>query len=359
MSELIKLVHGSSLDRSSTGVFYVTAGQRVSLPTRKANQKPPFEISNCCLLIEPSATSSRKSNDISVLLEWYWSSDSTYIGTSNYVDVATLYIPDQNDQTTAPQTQRLFNGRTFAASVEGGDSFHYWANSECWKGRVLKADDVVQPSDEPDLEQPSDEPDLAQPSDEPDLATSSRSIVEPNLQSARTRNLGVQTDGRTEVEDLRSQMEELRRELAAERKASDELRLQLSRTLSTTQHNSNTNTTTQHNSNTTTQHNRWTQHAQSFRDINIQHQQNRWTQHAQSFRDINIQHQHNRWTQHAQSFRDINIQHQQNKQQSFRTATQHANNTTRPVIPNSNTTIRTATEQAAGTATGNGAQKNC
>ena len=90
-------------------------------------------------------------------------------------------------------------------------------------------DDVVQPSDEPDLEQPSDEPDLAQPSDEPDLATSSRSIVEPNLQSARTRNLGVQTDGRTEVEDLRSQLEELRRELAAERKASDELRLQLSK----------------------------------------------------------------------------------------------------------------------------------
>ena len=58
MSELItpiKLVHGSALDRSSTGVFYVTAGQRVSLPTRKANQKP-FEMSNCCLLIEPSVS---------------------------------------------------------------------------------------------------------------------------------------------------------------------------------------------------------------------------------------------------------------------------------------------------------------
>ena len=54
--------------------------------------------------------------------------------------------------------------------------------------------------------------------------------------------MGVQTDGLTEMEDLRSQLqdlkdlrrageqelEDLRRELAAERKTSDQLRLQLS-----------------------------------------------------------------------------------------------------------------------------------
>ncbi|XP_063712891.1 uncharacterized protein LOC134840804 [Symsagittifera roscoffensis] len=258
MSELItqiKLVHGSALDRSSTGVFYVTAGQRVSLPTRKVNQKP-FEMSNCCLLIEPSTSSSKKSNDISVLLEWYWSSNNTHIHTRNYTDVATLYIPNQKDETTAPHTQRLFNGRTFAASVEGGDSFHYWANSECWKGRVLKADDEVEPDAQPSVQpsaatfaQPSDEPratsvepNLAQLPVEPRATSSRTSIVEPNLQPARTRNLGVQTDGLTEMEDLRSQLqdledlrrageqelEDLRRELAAERKTSDQLRLQLS-----------------------------------------------------------------------------------------------------------------------------------
>ena len=98
----------------------------------------------------------------------------------------------------------------------------------------------AQPSDEPRAT--SVEPNLAQLPVEPRATSSRTSIVEPNLQPARTRNLGVQTDGLTEMEDLRSQLqdledlrrageqelEDLRRELAAERKTSDQLRLQLS-----------------------------------------------------------------------------------------------------------------------------------
>ena len=98
----------------------------------------------------------------------------------------------------------------------------------------------AQPSAEPRAT--SVEPDLAQLPVEPRATSSRTSIVEPNLQPARTRNLGVQTDGLTEMEDLRSQLqdlkdlrrageqelEDLRRELAAERKTSDQLRLQLS-----------------------------------------------------------------------------------------------------------------------------------
>ena len=98
----------------------------------------------------------------------------------------------------------------------------------------------AQPSAEPRAT--SVEPDLAQLPVEPRATSSRTSIVEPNLQPAGTRNLGVQTDGLTEMEDLRSQLqdledlrrageqelEDLRRELAAERKTSDQLRLQLS-----------------------------------------------------------------------------------------------------------------------------------
>ena len=49
--EMIKLVNESELDPARTGEFYVAAGERVLLPTRKSNPSRS-ELSDCYLLID-------------------------------------------------------------------------------------------------------------------------------------------------------------------------------------------------------------------------------------------------------------------------------------------------------------------